>query len=239
MLFLQTLEFMEKAIFCWSGGKDSSYCLHKVLSEKIYDVKYLLTTVNLIYNRVSMHGVRLELLYEQARATGIELLIVHVSGTTNDEYEKRMAEIFLKAKSEGIHHVIYGDIFLEDLRAYREEYLTRLGMTGVFPVWKTDTQFLVKDFLDKGFKAIVCCVNDAFLGEESVGKEFNASFISSLPANVDPAGENGEFHTFCYAGPIFSNKLKIITGEKVYKKLELQTDDYKTDTKGFWYCDLF
>ena len=232
---------LPKAIFCWSGGKDSAYCLHKVLSERMYDVRYLLTTVNDNYKRISMHGVREELLAQQVASIGIDSLIVSVSEGTNAEYERQMEVVLLKAKGEGINHVIFGDIFLEDLRAYREKNLNKVGMQGVFPLWKMDTKWLIRDFIDKGFRTVTCCVNDEFLDDTWVGREIDTAFVESLPEKVDACGENGEFHTFCYAGPLFKNEIKFDIGEKVYKALEVKTDDTCTsssNTKGFWFCDL-
>jgi uncharacterized protein (TIGR00290 family) len=246
-----------KAIFCWSGGKDSAYCLHKVLSEQQFDVKYLLTTLNETFKRVSMHGVREDMLDAQAASVGIPLLKVWTSEGTYNEYEKKMEAALLKAKAEGIEHVIFGDIFLEDLRTYRENNLAKVGMKAVFPLWKMDTSYLILDFLHQGFKTITCCVNDGYLGEDWVGKEVDGLFIEDLPANVDPCGENGEFHTYCYDGPLFKHKINFEAGEKVYKPLEVKfisnTLDKKDDvcpvpsstpkkakvsTKGFWYFDI-
>jgi len=232
-----------KAIFCWSGGKDSAYCLHKVLREELFDVKYLLTTVNDRFKRISMHGVRGELLDRQAEAIGIPLLKVRVSEGTNNEYERQMETVLLKAKAEGVSDVIFGDIFLEDLRTYREYNLARVGMKGVFPIWKMDTTNLINDFIARQFKAVVCCVNDGYLGEEWAGREVNKSFIEQLPASVDPCGENGEYHTFCYDGPLFKSKIGFTVGEKVYKALETKAGNAcalpaNAKTKGFWYRDL-
>ena len=234
---------LPKAIFCWSGGKDSAYCLHKVLSEKLYNVKYLLTTINAEFKRISMHGVQEALLDKQVEAIGIPLLKVCVYEGSNDEYEKQMETILLKAKAEGVSEVIFGDIFLEDLRAYRENNLAKIGMKAVFPLWKKDTTFLINDFIKQGFKSITCCVNDGYLTEDWVGKKINKQFIEQLPTNIDPCGENGEYHTFCYDGPIFKNKIEFTGGEKVYKALNIKTADECTlpssiTTKGFWFYDL-
>jgi len=234
---------LPKAIFCWSGGKDSAFCLHKVLSEKLFDVKYLLTTVNDEFKRVSMHGTREELLDLQTASIGIPSLKVRVKEGTNDEYERQMEAILLKAKAEGIEHVIFGDIFLEDLRVYRENNLAKVNMKAVFPLWKRDTTKLIKEFINLKFRTVLCCVNDGYLGEEWLGREINEAFVKDLPANVDPCGENGEYHTFCFAGPVFKHKIKITVGEKIYKALDIKLDDTcKTDeavvTKGFWFCDL-
>ena len=232
-----------KAIFCWSGGKDSSYCLYKILTENLFDVKYLLTTINDEFKRISMHGVREELLDIQTESIGIPLLKVRVTEGTNNEYEKQMETALLKAKSEGINYVIFGDIFLEDLRVYRENNLSKIGMQGVFPLWKMDTTFLINDFIRLQFKTVVCCTNDGYLSEEWVGKEIDKSFIDELPTTVDPCGENGEYHTFCFDGPLFKKKIGFTVGEKIYKALEIKTDNDCTlpsanTTKGFWFCDL-
>lgn len=232
-----------KVIFSWSGGKDSSYCLHKVLQEDIFEVKYLLTTVNGNFKRVSMHGVREDLLDMQADSIGIPLLKVYVKEGTNDEYERQMEALLLKAKAEGIQLVVFGDIFLEDLRVYRENNMAKVGMKAVFPIWKTDTTILINDFITKEFKTITCCVNDGYLNESWVGREIDQSFVNDLPENVDACGENGEYHTFCFAGPIFKKKIDFSIGEKIYKPLEIKTTDdsvctSNTMTKGFWFVDL-
>ena len=232
-----------KAIFSWSGGKDSAYCLHKVITENLFDIQYVLTTVNANFKRVSMHGVREELLDKQADSIGIPLLKVMVSEGTNDEYEKQMEALLLKAKSDGIEYVIFGDIFLEDLRAYRENNLAKVGMKAVFPLWKIDTAVLINDFIKKGFKTITCCINDGYFNEDWVGKEINEFFLKELPNNVDLCGENGEYHTFCFGGPIFKKKIEFTIGEKIYKPLEIKiTDDSicssNVVTKGFWFVDL-
>jgi uncharacterized protein (TIGR00290 family) len=228
-----------KAILCWSGGKDSSLALHDVLNEGVYDVKYLLTTINENFRRISMHGVREDLLDKQALATGIPLIKMFVRESNNNEYERNMEKALLKVKSEGIEHVIFGDIFLEDLRAYRENNLSKVGMRAIFPLWKKNTKDLMNRFLSLGFRTVICCVNDQYFGEERVGKEMDANFMNSLPTNVDPCGENGEFHTFCFSGPIFSKDIAFTFGERTFKPLEIKTDSLSSNqTTGFWFCDL-
>ena len=231
------------AIMSWSGGKDSSYALHKVLQQGLYEVKYLLSTFNGNYKRLSMHGVREELIATQAESIGIPLLKVYVYEASNAEYEKQMQEILLQAKAENINHVIFGDIFLEDLRQYREQKMAAINMHCVFPIWKTDTQWMVNDFIAQGFKTCVCCINDGYLNESWCGRMIDDSFVKDLPPTVDACGENGEFHTFCFEGPIFKKPVKIIKGEKTYKALEIKIADHPTHipdvgTKGFWFCDL-
>ncbi|MDP4265492.1 MAG: diphthine--ammonia ligase [Bacteroidota bacterium] len=232
-----------KAIFCWSGGKDSSYALYKVLQEGVYEVKYLLSTFNGNYNRLSMHGVREELIEAQAESIGIPLLKVYVYEASNAEYEKQMEETLLRIKKEGIDTVLYGDIFLEDLREYREKKMAPLAMQCVFPIWKTDTRWMLNDFIAQGFKTIVCCINDGYLNEDWCGRLIDEAFIRELPSVVDPCGENGEFHTFCFDGPVFKKAIPVTRGEKTYKKLELKTNDHPTPikdvgTRGFWFSDL-
>lgn len=230
------------AIVSWSGGKDSSYALHKVLHENVYDVKYLLSTMNGNYKRLSMHGVREELVEAQAESIGIPLLKVYVYEASNAAYEKQMEAVLLQAKSENINHVIFGDIFLEDLRQYREQKMNALNMQCVFPIWKIDTTWMVNDFIAKGFKTITCCINDGYLNESWCGRMIDETFIKELPKTVDACGENGEFHTYCFEGPIFK-KNKYCYRRKKYKALEIKTNDHPTPikdvgTKGFWFCDL-
>jgi len=225
----------------WSGGKDSALALYRVLKTEEYDVKYLVTTVNSTFKRISMHGIREELLDKQAEATGISLIKMHVKEGTNKEYEEILLEQFTAFKKEGIDYVIYGDIFLEDLRKYRDALLEKAAMKGVYPLWKEDTKKLINEFLKSEFKTITCCVNDAFLNENWVGREVDEKFIEELPDKVDACGENGEFHTFCFAGPIFKQEIKFVSGEKIYKPLEIKTSDCnlpESKTQGFWYCDL-
>lgn len=230
---------MEKAIFCWSGGKDSALCLYEVLKAGDFEVSYLLTTLNANYKRISMHGVQETLLEEQARAIGITLKKVYVSEGSNEEYERNMEKLFLEVKAEGIEHVIFGDILLEDLREYREANLAKVGLKATFPLWQRNTGEVVNTFLSLGFKTITCCVSEE-LGEEMVGVKIDSVFLESLPQHVDPCGENGEFHTFCYDGPIFKSKLEFAIGTKVFKSLELRKNDNQDciKPKGFWYCDL-
>lgn len=231
----------QKAIFCWSGGKDSALALYKIFLEEKFEVVALLTTLNADYKRVSMHGIREELLEQQAASIGIPLIKMYVSEGSNAEYESTMAALLLKYKKQGISKVIFGDIFLEDLRAYRENNLSKIGLKAEFPLWKSDTSELIKEFLLLGFKTITCCVNDAFLTEKEVGAELDSDFVKSLSPTVDPCGENGEFHTFCYSGPIFAKPVKFLIGEKIYKPLEIKRSDScqgDQQTKGFWFCEL-
>lgn len=231
------------AIMSWSGGKDSSYALYRLLQDGIYDVKYLLSTFNGNYKRLSMHGVREELVEAQAKSMGIPLLKVYVYEDSNEEYEKQMGATLLRVKAEDINHVIFGDIFLEDLRQYREQKMAALNMQCVFPVWKTDTRWLITDFIAKGFKTLVCCINDGYLDKSWCGRMIDASFVKELPYTVDACGENGEFHTYCFDGPIFKTPIPITRGENTYRAWEIKAVDISPTangitTKGFWFCDL-
>lgn len=232
---------MKPAIFCWSGGKDSAYALHQVLQEQQYEVKYLLTNINDHFQRITMHGVREALLNQQAEAIGIPLLKMRVREGSNAEYEQNMEKLLLQVKAEGVTHVIFGDIFLEDLREYREQNLQKVGLQAVFPLWKKDTRQLIDSFIAEGFKTIVCCIDDAALDETWVGRDIDADFVAALPPVVDPCGENGEYHTFCYQAPYFSRAITFTLGEKIYKPLPINTNavcSSPSQTRGFWFCDL-
>jgi uncharacterized protein (TIGR00290 family) len=241
----------EKTVFCWSGGKDSALALHKMLGDDRYRVVSLLTTCNETFGRVSMHGVRLELVQAQARAAGLPLDVVSVAqGSSNDEYERKMSACLLAHKQRGVTNVAFGDIFLEDLRRWREQNLARIGMNGIFPLWKIDTRKVIGEFISLGFRSIVCCVSDAYLDEAALGRSIDWSFIDSLPPDVDPCGENGEFHSFAYAGPVFKHSIDVTIGENVYRAVE-QTHpsgavassvvcprSTTRSANGFWFCDL-
>lgn len=242
----------QKIIFNWSSGKDSALSLYKILSSKDYEVLCLLTSVSEQYQRISMHGVRVELLDAQAESIGIRSVKLLIPETpTMEAYEKVMTTTLTELKSEGATASAFGDIFLEDLRQYRENKLSELELKGVFPLWKRPTDELIREFLDLGFKTIVTCVNDKYLDKSFVGRVIDADFLADLPENVDPCGENGEFHTFVFDGPIFKHPIPFEKGEIVYRKY---TPEKQEDTSssvcgtneaqespfdnGFWYCDL-
>jgi uncharacterized protein (TIGR00290 family) len=238
----------EKIVFCWSGGKDSALALHRLRVEDRYEVVSLLTTCNEHFQRVSMHGVRIDLLEQQARALGLPLEKMFVSQRgSNDEYLAEMKRHLLAFKARSVTHFAFGDIFLEDLRRWREENLAQLGLRGLFPIWNVDSRQLIREFIALGFGSTICCVNDAYLDESAVGRNIDSDFLQSLPAGVDPCGENGEYHSFAFAGPIFQQPLRIKVGEKVYRPLEethpgaaspVCPSPAARPTKGFWFCDL-
>jgi uncharacterized protein (TIGR00290 family) len=224
----------QKVVFCWSGGKDSSLALYKVRGDDRYEVVSLLTTCNERFQRVSMHGVRIGLARRQAAEIGIPLDVIYLSEyPSNDEYETKMREYLSRRKSEGVAAVVFGDIFLEDLRKWREANLATIGLSGIFPLWRRDTVALIEEFLSLGFGSIVCCVSDAHFGEAAAGKLIDREFIAELPPGVDPCGENGEFHSFAFKGPIFARPIPFTVGAKVYRELGTGSAP-----QGFWFCDL-
>jgi uncharacterized protein (TIGR00290 family) len=234
-----------KAYMNWSGGKDSSLCLYKALASNKYNIKFLLTSVNSAYNRISMHGVRRSLLEAQAHQIGIPLKTIELSEHPGmQEYESCMTKMVNELKVSGCTHSIFGDIFLEDLRMYREEKLKALDINCTFPLWKEDTTELVKIFIDLGFKSVIVCVNEKYLDKSFCGRAIDHSFLHDLPGNVDPCGENGEFHSFVYEGPIFKESIPFYKGEIIYKKYPApKTNDTcytngETYEPGFYFCDL-
>jgi len=217
----------EKVVVAWSGGKDSALALHEVLKANRYEVVELLTTVTQDYDRISIHGVRSVLLEQQARSLGFPLEKMLISkGASDAEYESILQKALNRHRINGVFSVVLGDIFLEDVRKYREGILSKVGMKGIFPLWKKDTNQLAHTFIDLGFKAVVTCVDSKSLGKDFVGREFDRQFLAELPSNVDPCGENGEFHSFVYYGPIFSERIFFAKGEIVLRE------------NRFYYCDL-
>ena len=222
-----------KCLFNWSGGKDSTLALHYVLQDPSVYVKYLLTTLTDAFDRVSMHGVRSSLLIRQAESIGIDLYQVRLPEMPGmGEYEQAMQHHLSQLKSKGITHSIFGDIFLEDLKLYRENKLAEIGMIARFPLWKRDTTELLREFISLGYKTVVVCAKDGL--QDFCGRVIDESFINDLPKGVDPCGENGEFHTFVFEGPIFRSPIRFELGEKVFKTYE--TAEVKG--AGYWYIDL-
>lgn len=222
-----------KCVFNWSGGKDSTLALHHLLQDDELDIQYLLTTINDSLNRVAMHGVREELLIKQAESIGIPLYQVRLPEMPGmDAYDKAMHHHLTHLHQEEITHAIYGDIFLEDLRTYRESKLSEVGLKPIFPLWKQDTKALLKEFIGLGYKTVIVCAQKGL--EHFCGRVIDEHFLEELPEGIDPCGENGEFHTFVFDGPIFKQPIAYQTGEKVYKTFE--TAEVKD--AGYWYIDL-
>ena len=217
----------QKVLFCWSGGKDSALALHEIINSGSHSVVALLTTVTEDYDRISMHGVRTSLLEQQAKTLNLPLEKISImKHSSNEDYEAKMTQVLNHFKKDGINSVIFGDIFLEDVRKYRENNLAKLQMQAIFPLWKKDSKQLANLFIDLGFKAVITCVDTKFLDASFTGREFDKALLSDLPSSVNSCGENGEFHTFVYAGPIFNREIPVTRGEIVLRD------------KRFCFCDL-
>ncbi|WP_229599040.1 diphthine--ammonia ligase [Runella sp. CRIBMP] len=230
---------MQTALMNWSGGKDSALALYHSLQNKACDVRYLLTSLNDSFRRISMHGVREELLDQQAQRLGIELLKLRLPETTSmEEYQLRMAQILQPLADAGITKSIFGDIFLEDLRLYRENQLATVGMQGIFPLWKRPSMELLEEFWGLGFKTIVVSVNGNVLDRSFCGRVLDRDFVSELPANIDPCGENGEFHTFVFEAPYFSQPIDFQKGETVEKTYHFQNTEGEDLTSTYFFTDL-
>ena len=217
----------EKVLFAWSGGKDSALGLYELGRSGDYEVATLLTTVTADYDRVSMHGVRVSLLEDQARALGYPLDQVRIrAGGSSDDYSAAMRERMEFYRGRGVRRVAFADLFLADLRRWREERLAEAGMEGLFPLWGVPTAELARRFLRLGFKTVITCVDGNALDAGFAGREYDAELLDDLPAAVDPCGENGEFHSFCYDGPIFRRPVRFRRGETVRRE------------DRFHFCDL-
>jgi uncharacterized protein (TIGR00290 family) len=216
----------EPILFCWSGGKDSAMALHALLQHNEVRITALLTTVTEGYERVSMHGVRRELLERQAKSIDLPLQEVRIPPQcSNPLYEARMEEALRTHYANGVRSVAFGDIFLEDLRAYREKNLARIGMTALFPIWKRDTRELIGHFHSVKFRSIAVCIDGKVLPHSFAGRELDDTFFRDLPPGIDPCGENGEFHTFVFDGPIFRSPIPVRTGDVI-------------ERDSFVFCDL-
>ena len=205
-----------RAWLAWSSGKDSAWALHVSRQRGDVEVVALLTTVNRTHERVAMHAVRETLLDRQAAAAGLPLVKVPIpSPCSNEVYEQAMSEAMARARAEGVWHVVFGDLFLEDVRAYREKQLAGCGMTPIFPLWGVDTHRLAEEMLAGGLSAYLTCVDPRKLDRTFAGRRFDAALLAALPPSVDPCGEKGEFHSFVNAGPMFREEIPVALGEVV------------------------
>lgn len=215
-----------KVVMAWSGGKDSALALTKAFKSDETEVVGLLTTISLPYDRVTMHGVRRTLIQKQAERIGLPIHIVWLPpNPSNEVYDNLMGEAMLKLKSQGVEGIVFGDIWLEDVRAYREVRLSEVGMAAIFPLWGKPSEQIVKEFLAQSYSAIVVCVDTKFLSADFCGLYLDENFFASLPENVDPCGERGEFHSFVTYAPFFAEPIKVKIGEQVRRE-------------RFVYCDL-
>ena len=217
---------MEKVLFSWSGGKDSAISLYEIKRSRKYEIVSLLTTITDGYDRVSLHGVPRILVQQQAYSLGLPIQEVFIpKACSNEEYEAKMRETLSRFKQEGIASIIFGDIFLEWVKQYREDNLAKIGIKGIFPIWGRDTTELTKSFIALGFQAIITCINTKVLDKRFIGRTLDEHFLSELPANADLGGENGEFHSFVFDGPIFKERIAYTVGESVLRD-------------SFYFCDL-
>jgi uncharacterized protein (TIGR00290 family) len=217
---------MKRILLAWSSGKDSAWALHVLRQSGEYEVAGLLTTFNEAFDRVAMHAVRRALVEAQATAVGVPLWPVNIPWPcSNDEYERRMAAVCMQAMAAEIEAVAFGDLYLEDVRAYRESQLAPIGLTPLFPLWKIPTDELVREMIAGGQRAVITCVDPTKLSREFAGREIDLALVEALPTGVDPCAENGEFHSFVFAGPEFAQPLDVRIGEIV-------------DRDGFVFADV-
>ena len=215
-----------KTLVSWSSGKDSAWMLHVLKQDPNIEIGALLTTMNEAFDRVAMHAVRRRLLEEQSAAAGVPLWTVPLPWPcSNDDYEARMRTAVAKAVEEGFTHVAFGDLFLEDVRRYREDRLAGSGLTPIFPLWGIPTDRLAREMIDGGLRAVLTCVNPEHLDRSFAGRQFDHALLTDLPTGIDPCGERGEFHSFAYDGPMFDHPVAVMPGEVV-------------DRDGFVFADM-
>jgi uncharacterized protein (TIGR00290 family) len=209
---------MKRILLSWSSGKDSAWTLHVLRQQSEYEIAGLLTTFNQEADRVSMHGVRRSLVEQQAAAAGLPLWSIPLPWPcSNEQYEELMTKACAKAVAEGIEAIAFGDLFLEDVRAYRVKQMAGTGLEPLFPVWGEPTDGLAREMVSSGLKAILTCVDTRKLNADFAGRRFDANLLAGLPIGIDPCGENGEFHSFVYAGPMFNSEIDVIAGETVVR----------------------
>ncbi|MDH5680348.1 MAG: adenine nucleotide alpha hydrolase [Spirochaetota bacterium] len=230
---------MKDAIFCWSGGKDSALALHRVIESGSHNIIFLMTTISKEFKRVSMHGIREELLDRQAASLNIPLKKLYLeSSSSNDQYDTAMREFLRPWSRRGVDTVVFGDINLADLREYRESRLRELDMTAHFPLWNEPTSRLIGEFIDLGYSSVCCSADEAMNGENLVGETLSGAFLDRLPEGADPCGENGEYHSFAYDGPLFHHEISFKRAEKVRRVFPSSTGALDAKDHVYWYIDL-
>lgn len=228
-----------RAVFNWSGGKDSAHALLRAMETGCYEIVALLTTVNRDTHRSTMHGIPLSLLEAQAASIGIPLYIVNLTPEGNmEDYSSAMLQAVQHFKTLGVTHFIFGDIFLHDVRQYREQQLVPYSIEVVEPLWGKSSEQVMEDFLSSELKTIVVTTMNDGLGAAAIGKLIDRDFVASLPVETDPNGENGEYHTFCYDGPIFHSPIPYCLGEPFSQSYDINLDDGTTKTYTYWFADL-
>lgn len=229
---------MKNAVFNWSGGKDSALALWQTVASGEYRIVSLLTTVNRDTERSSMHGIPISLLERQAESIGIPLTILELPSGEMAGYESAMSQAVERFMSQGVDHFIFGDIFLHDVRSYREKHLSPYGVTVVEPLWGKSSAEVMEDYLASGLRTTVITTESDALGREWIGRTIDRRFVDELPSGVDPCGENGEYHTFCYDGPIFSRPVSFSLGETVKKCFPVKLDDGTEKRYCYWFADI-
>ena len=229
---------MQNAYFNWSSGKDAALAYYRIQQDPNWSIHRLLTTVNEVHQRVTMHGLRIELLERQAQELGLPLDKLYLPANPSmEDYDHLLSQQLEQYVGQGYTHSVFGDINLQELRDYREKQLDKLNLKGVFPLWQEDTRALLEESNSVGFKSIIICLDNRKLDESFLGRTLDLAFLEELPPEVDPCGENGEFHTFCYDGPIFQNPISFTLGERV-----LRTYPNPSDASGppaaFQFLDL-
>jgi len=215
-----------KILLSWSSGKDSAWALHLLRRQSQYEIAGLVTTFNRAFDRVAMHSTRRALVEMQAKAAGLPLFPIPLPWPcSNQEYEEIMKVFCAQVVAQGVTAMAFGDLFLADIRTYRERQLQNTGLQPLFPVWQIPTDTLARDMIDAGLRAKLVCVDPKKLSPEFAGRDFDRQLLADLPVGVDPCGENGEFHSFVYGGPMFDREIPVVAGERV-------------ERDGFWFCDV-
>ncbi len=233
----------EKVAISWSGGKDCTLALHEIIQSNQFDVHSLHTTFNEDTKRVGLHGINQKLIEQQAHSLGITLDKIFIpSAEDHNAYEASMKEYYRSLLDKGIKKVVFGDIFLEDLKAYREKMLSLLGLEGLYPLWKSDSRSVADKFIKSGFKALICSADAKYFNEGDIGDDYDLNFINSLEDEVDPCGENGEFHTFVYDGSIFKKPVPIqrkqVEAKEYTYKISLPDGRSESRISKFWFQEL-
>jgi len=229
----------KKVSISWSGGKDASLMLWHILSNDQFEIVELHTLLNKETNRVGLHGIHKDLIQAQANSIGLPIKFIYTEASSdNTNYENVMNSYYSECKKAGISHIAFGDIFLEDLKSYRDDILSKSDLTGVYPLWKQRTIDLAHQFINHGFRTVICASDSNKFQPSITGLEFNNQLLTMLPKNVDPCGENGEFHSFCFEGPIFKNPIPIILGEIEPHHYEYSNDEGEILKSNFEFIDL-
>ena len=229
---------MKKVVLFWSAGKDSAMALHNILNDKSFELVALVTSLNQDYKRISMHGIPEQILDLQCEAVGLPVIKMWIPNLPdNNSYEYCFLELCKDLKEKGVEFLAFGDIHLEVLRKYREDLVNQGGLKACFPLWNVPTLKLMNNFIANEFKAITGCINTKILSADWLGRQLDADFVAELPNEVDLCGENGEYHTFCFAGPIFMNSIPYQTGERVFKPLKINSKEGESES-GFLFLDI-